>query len=375
MDKESFANYLSNYLHLMALYLNKKEAPDFKIDEQSFSFFVKLSKQHSLMALLYKALKDTKVAVNQEHLKKLEEYYLANVRKNVLFKKEREDLFAHLNNQQIDFLPLKGLVLTNYYLDPDTREYADNDILFSSKEKDIKEFFVKRDYKIESFKNEKHDVYLKKPFFNFEMHRTLFDETNDFPESVNYFADFLKKAPIKEGHEHYSTKEDFYIYFTAHTYKHFSHSGCGIRTLIDYYLYLKNNDLDFAYIDQEFKKLNILDFSHQIASLSLKVFNEEELSDNEKEMLLYIATSGTYGTLQNSVDKGVKEKGKFKYFMYRIFPPMSYYKVAYPWAYKSKVLIPIAWIARFFRILFKNPKKAKKEIELISKSNNEKNVK
>lgn len=372
MDKESFTNNLFSYLHLVAIYLNKKEAPDFKVDDETFSFFVKLSKQHSLMALLYKVLKDTKAEVNSEHLKKLEEYYLANVRKNVLFKKEREALYKFLNENQIDFLPLKGLVLTNYYLDPDTREYADNDILFSSNDKKIKEFFVKRDYKVEYYKNGNHDVYLKKPFFNFEMHRALFEESKGF--GVKYFADFLKKAPVKEGYEHYSTKEDFYIYFTAHSYKHFSNSGCGLRTLIDYYLYLKNNELDFNYVDQELNKLNILDFSHQISALSMKLFNEKELNESEKEMLLYIATSGTYGTLENSVNQGVKEKGKFKYFMYRIFPPMSYYKVAYPWAYKTKVLIPIAWIARFFRILFKNPKKAKKEIELIRKITNEKNV-
>ena len=121
MDKESFTNNLFSYLHLVAIYLNKKEAPDFKVDDETFSFFVKLSKQHSLMALLYKVLKDTKAEVNSEHLKKLEEYYLANVRKNVLFKKEREALYKFLNENQIDFLPLKGLVLTNYYLDPDTR--------------------------------------------------------------------------------------------------------------------------------------------------------------------------------------------------------------------------------------------------------------
>ena len=87
---------------------------------------------------------------------------------------------------------------------------------------------------------------------------------------------------------------------------------------------------------------------------------------------MYIASSGTYGTLENSVSKGVKEKGKIGYFMARVFPPYSFYKTAYPWAYKTVILIPIAWLVRAFRILFKNPKKAKKELALISKTKDDK---
>ena len=84
-------------------------------------------------------------------------------------------------------------------------------------------------------------------------------------------------------------------------------------------------------------------------------------------MLLYIASSGTYGTTEHAVKKGVKEKGKFGYLMSRLFPPLSFYKSAYPWAYKCRILIPIAWTMRFFRILFKNPKGAANEIRIINK--------
>ena len=118
--------------------------------------------------------------------------------------------------------------------------------------------------------------------------------------------------------------------------------------------------------------MNLVDFSNKFCSLSNKVFDEQELNDEEKEMLLFIASSGTYGTLENSVNKGVKEKGKFKYFMYRIFPPMSFYKNNYSWAYKTKVLIPVAWIVRTIRIIFRNPKKAAKELKMISKAKKEK---
>ena len=203
------------------------------------------------------------------------------------------------------------------------------------------------------------------------MHRALFSKREDIPLYAHYFENYIKDSPIKDGFEHVLSKEDFYIYFTAHTYKHFQNSGCGIRTLVDFYVYLKNNELDFVYINEELKKLDLLDFSNKISSLSNKIFNEQELSNDEEEMLLFIASSGTYGTLENSVAKGVKKKGKFKYMMSRIFPPMSFYKTNYPFMYKTKILIPLAWLIRFFRILFKNPKKAKNELKLISQQKKE----
>ena len=372
MEKEQFAAYLHQYIKLLSIYLNKKEAPDFVIDKNLLSFFVKLSKHHSTTALLYKALVTTKVDVDPESIKKLEQYYLLNLRKVALFNEERKALYQRFKEKEVNYLPLKGIVINNYYPDPYIREFADNDILFEDKASPIvKEFFVKRGYDVKLYKKSNHDVYTKKPFFNFEMHRALFYENEDNAKNVEYFKDYLSKAPIKEGYEHYQKDEDFYIYFLAHTYKHYHVSGCGIRTLVDIYLYLRNKNLDFNYINEQLKTLDLLEFSNNIKSLSFKLFNDESLNEEEENMLLFIASSGTYGTLAHSVDKGVKEKGKFGYFMIRVFPPYSFYKLAYPWAYKVPILIPIAWLCRFFRVLFHNPKKATKELKMISKHKDE----
>ena len=373
MDKkELFKKNVHDYISLVASYLNKKTSSDFHLDDDNFKFFLKLSKNHSLTALLYKAIKDTKVEIDSEKLKGLEEYYLSVIRRGVLFEKERKELYEYLNSNQIDFLPLKGLILKEYYLDSYTREFADNDILFDNSNSDkIKKYFTSKGYLVELYKKSNHDVYQKKPFFNFEMHRDLFQENEDYPKYISYFKNYLKESSVKEGYEHVLSKENFYIYFTAHSYKHFHLSGCGIRTLIDYYLYLKNNDLDFNYINEELNKLDLLDFSNNISKLSLKLFDNELLNEEEEETLLFIASSGTYGTLKNRVNKGVKEKGKFGYFISRVFPPYSFYKTAYPWAYKTIILIPVAWTCRLFRVIFKNPKRASTELKMISKTKKE----
>ena len=372
MEKEQFKQYIYSFIKLLSLYLNKKEDSSFAIDKSHLSFFYKMAKLHSLTAILYLAIKANKAQMEDGVLDKLEQYYLASVKKSLTFQKEREILFKYLNENRIDFLPLKGIVIKDYYLDPHSREFADNDILFDDVKSDlVKAFFVNRHYEVELYKKSNHDVYLKKPVLNFEMHRALFGETGDNEKIVEYFKDYLNKAPIKNEYEHHLSNEDFYIYFTAHSYKHYHVSGCGIRTLIDYYLYLKKENLDFDYINKELEKLDLLDFSNQFKSVAIKVFDNEPLNEEEEEMLLFIVSSGTYGTMEHSVDKGVKEKGKFGYFMARVFPPYRFYKSMYPWAYKCPILIPIAWCCRFFRILFKNPKKATSELKMISKHKEE----
>ena len=373
MDKESYYTLINSYLNLLADYLNFRESKDFNIDKDTFSFFLNFSKKHSTTALLYKAILATRSKIDKEYLSQLEQYYFANLRKVICFEKERNELYECLNKNQIDYLPLKGLVIREYYIDAITREFADNDILFANKEDVIKKFFTNKGYKVEIYKKSAHDVYLKKPFYNFEMHRALFNKHEDYPLYVSYFKDYLKNSLVKQGYEHELTKEHFYIYFTAHTYKHFQGGGCGIRTLVDYYVYLrKNPNLDFVYINKELDKLELHSFSDKISSLANKIFNKQNLNEEEKDTLLYIASSGTYGTLQHSVTKGVNKKGRFRYFMSRIFPPMSFYKMAYPFMYKTKVLIPVAWFCRLFRIIFTNPKKATTELKLISKTKKEK---
>ena len=361
MEQSVFLNGVKEYLKLFSFYLNRED-----VDDKKLSFFIKLSKHHSLRAFLYVALTSLDVKANKDILNKLEEYYLFNIRKAILFENEREKLYQYLNDNKIAFLPLKGILLKDYYDDANTREFADNDILFDdAKSELVKKFFKNNGYQVELYKKSNHDVYLKKPVLNFEMHRALFGETGDNEKIVAYFKNYLTKAPVKEGYQHELSPEDFYIYFTAHSYKHFHHSGCGIRTLIDYYVYLKNTQLDFNYINQELAKLDLLDFSNNIKELAIKVFDNKPLNKEEEEMLLYIASSGTYGTMEHSVAKGVKEKGKFGYFMARVFPPYRFYKNTYPWAYKCPILIPFAWLARFFRIIFKNPKRAKSELKTI----------
>ncbi len=363
----------SKTLKLIGLYLNQKEDPELIFEESDCKFLLSIGKNHSISAFLFKAVEASKASVSPEVKEQLNQAYLQNVRKSLFFQEERKELYAYLNENKISFIPLKGLFLKDCYLDPFEREFADNDILFQGEKSAalIKAFFKGRGYAVESYKRGNHDVYLKKPFLNFEMHRALFSKREDTAAFADFFSNPFSSAIQKQGMEYAFKDEDFYLYFLAHAFKHYDAGGAGIRMLLDAHLFLKGRTLDREYLKQGLEKLGLVEFEAKLASLSFRAFSGEELSEEEKKELLFIGKAGTYGTIENSVEKQVKKKGKFAYFMQRVFPPYSFYKEAYPWAYYSIILIPFAWLFRFFRILFRNPKKAASELKYISKAKKE----
>ena len=80
---------------------------------------------------------------------------------------------------------------------------------------------------------------------------------------------------------------------------------------MDTYVYLKKKGdaLDWNYIAGELDKLGIADFESQNRSLALHLFSVEKLTEQDEEMLDYILSSGTYGTVQNCVSNKVKKLG------------------------------------------------------------------
>lgn len=144
----------------------------------------------------------------------------------------------------------------------------------------------------------------------------------------------------------------------AHEYKHFSHGGTGLRSLLDTYIFIKKYEksLDWDYINSETANMGISDYERKNRELALKVFDRRVLTDEEKKLLNYYIFSGTYGILENKVKNDFKCQNSdslLNYYFHRVSPPLKHYKVWYPWAYKHKILIPVAWLYRPRRGIFK----------------------
>lgn len=307
------------------------------------------------------------------------------IRKIMLLDAARTRLFKYMDDEGIWYMPLKGVVLKDMYPTIGMRQMSDNDILFDSTYRSkVRDYFVSEGFKVENYGKGNHDVYKKKPVYNYEMHTRLFDESHDRVWAKYY--DNVRERLIKdEGNKqgYHFTYEDFYVYFINHAYKHNNKSGgTGLRSYIDCYVYLKDRELDWDYIEGELKLLGIYEFENIFRKVSLKLFAEEatfeELSDDEYSLLSESIYGGVYGTFENGVrnrlasmadDKGgVTGKIKLRYYMRRLVPDNDWLKVFHPFVYRHKIILPFFLIYRVIRGFILHGGKLLKEIALVWKA-------
>ena len=375
----------STLLYLVSCTLNSVIPNEEYLSGIDSSALYKKADAHKIVCLVADALIKTKVfdSLAADEKKKWLNAQNNAVRRAVLFDSERESIIEDLEKTGIWYMPLKGTVLAPLYPQYGMREYSDNDIFFDkSRKADVKEIMLKHGFKLTTHYKSNHDAYEKEPIFNFEMHSSLASEI------ISVFSEYYSEAKsrlIKDDGNKYGyhfSVDDFYIYQTAHSNKHYTLSGDGLRSLCDEYVYLKKygDVLDFPYIEEECRKLGIYEYEMVLRSLAMKIFSSvkpieyDELTEEESEMLknksVYV-----YGTQKVRIanklrniqggDEEISRKTKFLYCLRRIFPPREYFKIPYPFFYKFPVFIPFFWVFRLFRGLFTRMKSIVKEIKTL----------
>ena len=239
-------------------------------------------------------------------------------------------------------MPLKGLIIRDCYPKPAMREMSDNDILFDKRFEDV----VRKQMKKERYKTQsdyRHIDCKKKPCYHFEIHMNCYVE-GDNPAFLNYYKN-IEDRLIKDGLAYSFSKEDFYIYQVCHHYNHNQGTGTGLRPLMDTYVYLKNNGLNFDYIDQEMKKLQISDFELLCRNLANKLFSNPEkfpkLDSQETEFFEKAMRTSAYGSVKPVLEKRYKDLLESNTSLIRyMFPPYKFFEERHIRFAKHKALLP-----------------------------------
>ena len=312
-------------------------------------------------------------------------YLGASIRRSILMDNERARISVLLSERGIRHVFLKGALLKTMYPSVGLREMSDFDVLFDQSARlSVRDIMSSAGYTVAEYGSGCHDVYTKPPVYNFEMHVSLFNslESDVF---ANHFESALNKSLSEDGtSECKFSPEDSYVYIRAHEYKHYSTGGTGIRSLLDTYIYLGalGKKLDFDYINRELSAIGIRDYAESSATLASKLFSPSfarelylgtlSLSSDEADMLSYYMGSGLYGNMENKVSNTIARDGgrgaKFRYIMFRLFPPIEWYRVNAPFYYKHRILIPFFVVKRVIVSLFTSPKRSINEINILMKS-------
>lgn len=359
-------------INVINAYFKGEKIPEIK----DYKALYLIAQRHSLGNLLYFILSKEE-NVPTVVVDRLQQHFYSQTAQQMLQEYYSGLAFDEFEKRKIKYMPMKGYYLRKLYPEPEMRTSCDVDIFYDESRKEEVDAFLTGlgfTWKGRSYT----DDHWEKDAITLEMHYVLAGDREFYGE---YYKNVWDRLKTENGVKYEFTPEDYYIHFIVHAAKHFNHGGFGIRTVLDGYLYLKNTMLDRAYLDKEFKKINVDKFVEIFEKLT-RVWFESEKADQQTETFgNYIIDSATYGTVENSrllksiFNKKSAKKSKTKFILSAMFLSYGAMKKKYPILKPLPFLLPFMWVYRWIEALFTKKDKIKKikaQADTFNKDNMEK---
>ena len=279
-----------------------------------------------------------------------------------------EQLSGIFNQNGIDHMPVKGCLMKALYPKPELRPMGDADILIRVADYPrIKEIMLQLGYR-EGVESD-HEYNWYGPDLHVELHKRLVPSYHH--DYFRYFGDGWSKANTCREHCWSMTPEDSFIYDFAHFAKHFRAGGVGIRYATDLWVHLRSYpNMDRDYIRQEFEKLELAEFYDNMLSLINAWFEDGPSNQNVEFITDFMFNCSLWGSENKDAADAVKaaqendlniKQGKQLLLKHKLFPSRQNMDQGYPgW---KKLPLPVAWVCRWFHILFVNGDKIQKQAD------------
>lgn len=296
---------------------------------------------------------------------------------------EFELLYSFLKERGLDPIVMKGIILRNLYPYPELRPSTDEDLMISEKEfpayhQAMLEYGLTPVCSGEDF-DEVHEVAYenKELHLYIELHKTLFPWESDAYGNLNILFEGVAERCVMVsvyGQEYRTlAPTDHFLYMVCHAYKHFLHSGVGIRQVADMAIFANTYgaEIDWYYIFFSCQKVHIEVFAAALLHiankyLSLLVIPDPFISTevDEEPLLEDILTGGLYGMAD--IDRAhsgnitldavaARQQGRKRRGIWRsLFPGTTYLKKHFPYAKKYSILLPVAWAQRIIGYFVRN---------------------
>ncbi len=353
-------NVISKMMDLISNEVCDKEIDkeQYALSDEELEKLYKLSKSHDLAHLVGDALIKNGLIANSEIRTKFESQLMLAVVRYRKKKYELDRLRIVLNEAEIEFIPLKGSVIQQYYPEPWMRTSCDIDILVHESQLEAATRLIvdKLGYVYE--KNNYHDVSLKCGDVHLELHHNIKENMKNIDTLLSVCWDH---ATVREGFEYAFSNEFFIFHQIAHALYHFLHGGCGVRPFLDIYLLKKSCVYDNGKLDEMLSEAGAKKFFEVAAKLTDVWLGCDEHNDVTRRMEQFIILGGVYGSTENSVAViHNKERGRLGYILHRIWIPYELLCTTYPRLRGRRWLQPYYELKRLLQILFDSEKRKRK---------------
>ncbi len=327
------------------------------IDSETISSLYTLASNHDIAHLIALALENHRLLPNNEIGDEFKKQKLLAIFRREQINFEEERICTLLEEEKIDYIPLKGAIIKNFYPEQWMRTSCDIDILIhpQDSERAIKELNQKYGYIHTGSNNRDHSLSAKSGV-TLELHYHLI--SNDERLNPLLLKAWEYAIPENGGCKHKFTNEYFLFHTIAHAQYHFMEGGCGARCLIDLWLLNKGFDFDKEKLFDLLNQCGSVGFYNGLVSLTRVWFEGEHHSELTLMLEDYILNGGVFGSRFNQGSSGEHKGGNlFKYIFSRIFFSREKLERIYPNLKKHSILLPYYQIKRWFNLFKKENRK------------------
>lgn len=288
------------------------------------------------------------------------------------------ELNRNLQEKGIKPVVVKGIICRNLYPQPDYRPSSDEDLLIpADRYEECHTILVgcgmvpERDADLQAYEV----PYRKKDgMLYIELHKQLFPPQSEAYGDMNRFFTHVHETAVAEtvsGSTVYTlAPTEHLFYLICHAFKHFLHSGFGIRQVCDIVLYANRygGEIDWLRVLENCRAIHAEKFAAAIFKIGriYLVFDTEKagypaawkhISVDEIPMLEDLLSAGVFGgatmsrkhssaiTLEAVAARKQGKKGR-NALLLSAFPPASKLEGRYPYLKKHPYLLPVAWCNR-----------------------------
>lgn len=335
------------------------------LPQEQLSELYNLAQIHQILPLVYEAVYKSQ-GVNPQ----VKAISMRAAMTQALTTRDFLQLVKKMNEAKLYPLVVKGIIARNLYPIPDERVSGDEDLLITKELfPTFHQFFIEHNL-IAGDNLEAYEVpyQLKGSSLYIELHKTLFQEESEAYGSWNQFfekAHERRTIEVIEGVE-VSTMcpTDHFLFLLLHAFKHFLHSGVGIRQVADMMMFASRYEIDYDSIFNDLKKIHLEVFGATLLSIGQKYLYDASipdkylsLSENMDHLLEDILEAGVYGNSSMSrkhsanitleaITLDVQGKKAHASLRSTLFPSRKDLVGRYPYLEHHGYLLPIAWISR-----------------------------
>ncbi len=362
------------------------------------SAIISMAKKQNVAPLLYDALKSAGglESISADRKTALKDYVLEAATRQITQNNEFLTILLHAQEQGLDPIVIKGVISRSLYPIPYLRPSVDEDILVSEKEAEKYHGFLlseglcadeteltadehRKAYEL-SYHRENSPTYI-------EMHKALFDPESPAFDMLNDlfigFPERTVRVQIEDVSVRTLAPTDHLLYLILHAFKHFLHSGVGIRPLCDIGLFADrySDQVSWQEIQMKLASVNVLYYAKALFRIIqlhllpdaafLDCIRDWKIEEIEVDALLGdTLASGVYGTASLSRlhsssmtlyafenQKRSGNKGGAYAVMHSVLLPKKNMEERYTYLKRRPALLPVAWVQRAVRYLLETRKK------------------